>query len=88
MPSYEAIRDHEYSTAEWQRVLYNRNRMVIGTPDVVKQKFIALANEFDVDEIVIATFADRADDRLHSYELLADIFDLTPQKNLYQLYKN
>jgi len=88
MPSYDSIKNHEYSPAEWQRVLFNRNRMVIGTPETVKEKFITLANEFDVDEIVIATFADEAGDRLHSYELLADIFELTPQKNLYQLYKN
>jgi hypothetical protein len=36
-----------------------------------------------VDEIVVATFADSAEDRLRSYQMLADMFDLknslTPQ---------
>jgi len=50
--------------------------MIIGTKDLVREKFIALASAFDVDEIVISTFTDRFEDRLHSYELLAGMFEL------------
>jgi len=76
MPDYKTIKDYEYSAAEWQRVLFNRDRMIIGTKDLVREKFIALASAFDVDEIVISTFTDRFEDRLHSYELLAGMFEL------------
>jgi hypothetical protein len=31
---------------------------------------------FGVNEIVVATFADTAEDRLQSYQLLAEIFNL------------
>ena len=54
----------------------NRSRAVIGTPDQVKEKLESLAREFDVDEIVICTFTEQAEDKFRSYELLASIFEL------------
>ena len=74
--SYNDIKDYDYSPAEWQRVLYNRGRVITGTPDVVKEKLNALANECDTDEIMIATFTEHFEDRLQSYQLLADMFEL------------
>ena len=75
-PSYESVRNYKYSSEELRHVQYNRKRMIIGTPDVVKEKMQALASEFDVDEIVVATFADTSEDRLRSYSLLAETFNL------------
>lgn len=83
-PSYESVKDIRYSSEEMRYVQYNRQRMITGTPEVVEQKMIALAKEFGVNEIVVATFADTAEDRLRSYQLLAEIFNLkqrTPLKN-------
>jgi len=54
-------------------------RMIIGTPDFVKEKMLSLARDFMLDEIVVATFADTAEDRLRSYQLLAKV--VRPQKN-------
>jgi luciferase family oxidoreductase group 1 len=78
IPSYEIAKDHTYSPAEWQRVLFNRQRMAVGTPDQIREKFQEIAGEFGVGEIVISTFTDRLEDRLHSYELMADLFGLAP----------
>jgi luciferase family oxidoreductase group 1 len=75
-PSFEAIKDYDFSAEELARVRYNRHRMIVGTPDVVKEKITRLANNFDVDEIIISTFTDEFDDRLRSYELLSQIFEL------------
>lgn len=75
-PSYESVKDYKYSGEELRYVQYNRQRMIVGTPDVIKEKIVALAKAFDVDEVVIATFADSAEDRLQSYALLAEMFDL------------
>ncbi len=44
-------------------------------------KLEGLAREFDVDEIVISTFTERIEDRLHSYELLAELFGLEPRSS-------
>ncbi|MCW3118196.1 MAG: class flavin-dependent oxidoreductase [Chitinophagaceae bacterium] len=73
--SYEDIKDYEYSAAEKQRLAYHRNRFKAGTPDVIEKELTTLAETFDTDEIVIATFADKKEDRLHSYELLATLMD-------------
>lgn len=75
-PSYESVRSYRYSSEELRYVQFNRRRMIVGTSDVVKEKMEALSRDFGVDEIVVATFADTTDDRLRSYELLADTFNL------------
>ena len=75
-PSFESVRLNKYTSEELKYIQYNRQRMIVGTPDHVKEKILALARDFKVDEIVVATFADTLEDRLRSYELLAEIFDL------------
>jgi luciferase family oxidoreductase group 1 len=74
--NYKEASAYAYTEDEWKRVLYNRKRAVSGTPDQVKEKLIELATRFDTDEIVISTFAEEFEDRLHSYRLLADTFKL------------
>jgi luciferase family oxidoreductase group 1 len=75
-PSYESIKSVTYSRDEQARITFNRMRMVIGTPDVVKEKLTDIATRFKVDEIILATFADTQEDRLRSYELFAKIFNI------------
>lgn len=74
IPSYAEAKEYEYTEAEWQRVLYNRQRTAIGEPDWISHKFEAMTKEFGVDELVISTFTESLEDRMHSYELLAGIF--------------
>jgi len=76
IPTYEVAKQYNYTPNEWQRVLFNRARTIIGTPDVVKEKMIALADDLDVPEIIISSFAESKEDRFHSYELLAQLFSL------------
>ncbi|HEY9006186.1 LLM class flavin-dependent oxidoreductase [Ohtaekwangia sp.] len=73
-PSYESIKSYAYSREELARVQFNRMRTITGTPDVVKERLKQLARTYNVDEIVIATFADTLEDRFRSYELLAEMF--------------
>jgi luciferase family oxidoreductase group 1 len=75
-PSYESIKSYQYTREELARVTFNRMRMVTGTPDTVKEKLEDIARRFNVDEIVVATFADTLEDRLRSYELLAETFQI------------
>ncbi|HEX6429889.1 MAG TPA: LLM class flavin-dependent oxidoreductase [Niastella sp.] len=77
IPTYEIAKQYDYTANEWQRVLFNRQRSIIGTPDVVKEKMIALAAELDVPEIIVSSFAESKEDRFHSYELLSKIFAIT-----------
>jgi luciferase family oxidoreductase group 1 len=80
IPTVEAATQYEYSPAEWQRVLYNRQRTAIGTPQQLRQRLAGLADEFGVDELVLSTFTEHAEDRFRSYELLAELFGLEPQE--------
>jgi len=77
IPSYALAKEHVYTEAEWQRVLFNRQRMAVGSPEQIRQRLTALAEEAGVDEIVISTFTEHFEDRLRSYELLARTFGLT-----------
>ncbi|SHK66376.1 LLM class flavin-dependent oxidoreductase [Hymenobacter psychrotolerans] len=61
------------------RLAYHHQRIVSGTPDKVKAELTELAASYDVDEVVAVTITHDFDDRLRSYELLADAFQV-PQK--------
>jgi luciferase family oxidoreductase group 1 len=75
-PSFESVRGYKYTSDELRHVHFNRQRMITGTRESVKEKIEALAAEFNAEEIVLATFADTFEDRLRSYELLAEAFQL------------
>lgn len=73
---YEDIKNMTYSEFELQRIKINRARTLFATPAILKEKLIGLAEDSDVDEIMLVTYAEKFEDRLHSYELLADMFQL------------
>lgn len=76
LPALQELKAIRYSTAELERIAYNRKRVISGTPDVVKSKIEALTDEYKVDEVVVATITHEFEDRLRSYELLAETFAL------------
>ena len=62
-----------------ERLPYHYQRMVFGTPAQVKQQLEELAASYQVDEVCAVTIAHRFEDRLRSYELLAEAFALPQQ---------
>ena len=75
-PSYEEIKDVRYSADELERIKFNRGRTVSGTPEQVKTRLTDLANAYGIDEIIIATITHHFQDRLRSYQLLSEVFEL------------
>jgi luciferase family oxidoreductase group 1 len=73
---YEDIKDYKFSEDELERVQFNRQRMVAGTPEKVKARLKELARSYGVDEIMAVTITHDFADRIRSYELLAEMFDL------------
>ncbi|XZF15030.1 LLM class flavin-dependent oxidoreductase [Chitinophagaceae bacterium MMS25-I14] len=73
---YNDVKDMAYSDTEQQRILYNRRRTVIGKPDFVKARLEALAEEYGVDEIIAANITQSFQERIRSYELLAEMFSI------------
>jgi luciferase family oxidoreductase group 1 len=74
--SYQDIKDVEYSAAEQERIKYNRHRVIIGMPGEIKLKLTWLAEDYKVDEIIAITITEDFEDRLTSYKLLAEQFEL------------
>lgn len=67
-----------YPCAERERILVEaiRQRTIAGAPAGVRERLLALAAEYGVDELVIVTITHDPKARLRSYELLADAFAL------------
>jgi len=66
----------EYSEHEKEIALRERSRVVIGTPDRVREQLLWLAQSYEVDELMAITITGEYRTRLKSYELLADAFSL------------
>ena len=65
-----------YTDVERQRIAFHRRRVVLGKPETVKAKLLALAAQFEADELMVITITGDYLTRLESYRLLAGIFEL------------
>lgn len=75
--SYDDIKDYKFSAHELERIRLNSGRVISGTKDAVKEQLTKLAADFDVPEIMVSCMADRPEDRVRSFELLAEAFALS-----------
>ena len=80
IPPVEEALAYRYNERELVRVAYNRRRQVVGTPDQVKARLLDLAAAYDVAELVVVSICYDFAARLHSYELLAEAFELPQQR--------
>lgn len=74
--SFDEIKHYDFSAMELERIYANRGRVVSGTPSQVKEELTILADDFDIDEIIVSCMAFSAEDRTRSFELLAETFEL------------
>jgi alkanesulfonate monooxygenase SsuD/methylene tetrahydromethanopterin reductase-like flavin-dependent oxidoreductase (luciferase family) len=51
-------------------------RSVVGTPEQVRERLLAMAADYEADELIVVTITHDFKARLRSYELLAEAFDL------------
>ncbi len=56
-----------------------RNLMIIGDPEECRDQLLNLADRYDADEAIIVNVTYSFEDRIRSYELLADAFGLASQ---------
>ena len=75
-PSVEEAEAYPYTAHERAAVEYNRRRTVAGTPEQVRARLLAMADEYGADELIIVTITHDPKARLRSYELLAQAFEL------------
>lgn len=76
IPSLEQGRMQQYGPREQAIIEHERSRSIIGTPERVAERMLALKERFAADEIVVLTVAGSYAARLRSHELLAEAFAL------------
>jgi luciferase family oxidoreductase group 1 len=69
---------HEWSPLEQARISQARAGVVVGAPDRVGARLVALADEFAVDEVMVVTVCHDLAARRRSYQLLAAALALPP----------
>ena len=77
-PAEAEVEAAAWGPSERRHVELNRRRQAIGTPAQVRAQLETLAASYRVDEMVVVTITYDFADRVRSYELLADAFDLAP----------
>jgi luciferase family oxidoreductase group 1 len=81
LPSPKEAMDYSYDPAEGRLADVYRSMQVIGDPRTVRARIEELAQHTVADEVMVTTNVYDHDERLRSYELLAEIFKLaTPSR--------
>ncbi|MBC8084615.1 MAG: LLM class flavin-dependent oxidoreductase [Hymenobacter sp.] len=78
MGSAEAVRDYPLTPELRARLAYHHQRLIAGTPEQVRGQLEQLAAAYGVNEVSATTITYDFEDRLRSYQLLADVFELNP----------
>jgi len=78
LPTAEEAAAHLYSEAELVRIERMRERAIIGTGAMVRERLSALAEELRVEEVAILTPCHDAAARARSVTLIAEAFQLRP----------
>jgi len=68
------VRDTPYTPPQRRLLEAHLKQTIAGSPNTIKRKLTALAATHGVEELVIVTNTHDFQDRLRSYELLADLF--------------
>ena len=76
IPSPEEAMAFPYTQPELDYVSYMQGQSIHGTPQHCRERLEELARTYDVDEFIVLTITFDAEARRHSYELLAEVFDL------------
>ena len=73
----EAV-SYKYLANEWQFILQYMHNCVDGTPEQVKAGLQKVAEDYQTDDLSVVTICYHYEDRVRSYELVAEAFGLEP----------
>lgn len=76
VPSLEEALAYPYTPPDRAIIAHNRQRLIVGGPDSVRSRLLALTRAYGTQEIVVLTICHDFGARVHSYELLAEAFAL------------
>jgi luciferase family oxidoreductase group 1 len=72
IPSKEEAENRKLTAREMEKINENRKRSIVGTPEKVKEELQLLSEIYRTEEFMIITNISEFDDKLRSYELLAE----------------
>jgi luciferase family oxidoreductase group 1 len=76
MSSPQEVAGHEFTSTELAFIEQWQRPLVLGDPISVRQQLGDLVDRYQVDELMITTMVYNHDDRLRSYELVADAWQM------------
>ena len=74
LPSPAEAASYPYTAAEWAQVLAFRPHHTSGGPERVRTRLVDLVRQTGADELMVTTMVHSHQDRLRSYQLLAEVF--------------
>jgi luciferase family oxidoreductase group 1 len=77
VPNHEEAARYPYTDADRKRIAHHGRRLVLGTPERVRERLLELREDFDADELMAITITGDYGSRMKSYELLAGAFGLS-----------
>ncbi len=80
IPSIAEAEAHPYTREDRLRLAHHRRRQVVGAPEQVKERLLALGQDYGVEEFVVVSICYDFAARLRSYELLAQVFGIAPRR--------
>lgn len=78
LPSPAETTAYIFSLEEQARLVYHKGRVVSGTPAQLRPHLLRIAVAYGVEELLLTSITTDFQDRLRSYELLAEAFELAP----------
>jgi len=75
-PSIEEAERYPYNAQEVAIAQHAARRGVVGTPEQVRERLLAMVADYQADELIVVTITHDFKARLRSYELLAEAFEL------------
>ena len=78
LASPEEAAAYPYTPMDRQRIATNRRRLMVGTPQVLRERLTELVRATQADEVMITTMVFDHAVRKRSYELMAEAFAVAP----------
>ena len=78
-PAPEEAAAHDFTAQEEATVKSVSGSAVIGDPDKVREGLLEFAARTEADELMLTTMVHAHEDRLRSYELVAEAMELAPR---------
>ncbi|GAB6991233.1 LLM class flavin-dependent oxidoreductase [Paenibacillus pini] len=77
-PSVEKALAYPYSPYDHIRIQENRKRVIVGSPEQIKQYIERLCNEYNTEEIMVSSIIHNFDDKVKSFRLIAEAMGVKP----------